>query len=189
MSLPRRLRFEILRRDNYTCRYCGAAAPDVTLNVDHVIPVVLGGGDEPSNLVTSCAPCNSGKASIAPDQPLVDDVADDALRWARAMARASIMRREQIAATQETVERFDAAWSTWKTPDGDIPERPQTWPNDIEMFLINGLNLQDLTHFVRVAMNSHVPTNAVWRYFCGCCWRELSNRQELARQELEEGDH
>jgi 5-methylcytosine-specific restriction endonuclease McrA len=32
--IPRRLRFEILRRDGHTCRYCGAQAPDVPLTVD-----------------------------------------------------------------------------------------------------------------------------------------------------------
>ena len=42
MSVSRRLRFEILRRDNYTCCYCGAKSPDVTLAVDHVLPVTLG---------------------------------------------------------------------------------------------------------------------------------------------------
>ncbi|MEJ7724319.1 MAG: hypothetical protein WKF64_08445 [Ilumatobacteraceae bacterium] len=35
--ISRRLRFEILRRDGHTCRYCGARAPDVPLTVDHVI--------------------------------------------------------------------------------------------------------------------------------------------------------
>jgi 5-methylcytosine-specific restriction endonuclease McrA len=54
MAVSKRLRYEILRRDNYACRYCGATAPDVKLNVDHVIPQSLGGSDKPDNLVTSC---------------------------------------------------------------------------------------------------------------------------------------
>ena len=41
MALSKRLRYEILRRDNHTCRYCGASAPDVTLTVDHVVPCLL----------------------------------------------------------------------------------------------------------------------------------------------------
>ncbi len=66
MAVSKRLRYEILRRDNHTCRYCGAAAPDVPLRVDHVTPVALGGSDKPENLVTSCEPCNSGKSSTIP---------------------------------------------------------------------------------------------------------------------------
>src|SRR5690242_2374425 len=89
MAIPKRLRYEILRRDNHACRYCGAAAPDVKLTVDHVVPVALGGTDEPSNLVTACEPCNTGKSASTPDAPVVDDVAADALRWSRAMAQAT----------------------------------------------------------------------------------------------------
>lgn len=36
MAVSKRLRYEILRRGNHTCRYCGASAPDVPLRVDHV---------------------------------------------------------------------------------------------------------------------------------------------------------
>jgi 5-methylcytosine-specific restriction endonuclease McrA len=88
MPVSKRLRFEILRRDNNTCRYCGRSAPDVVLTVDHVVPTVLGGRDEPSNLVTACMDCNAGKTSSAPDQQTIDSVSDDALRWAAAMRRA-----------------------------------------------------------------------------------------------------
>ena len=57
MAVTKRMRFEILRRDNHACRYCGATAPDVKLVVDHVTPVALGGTDSPDNLVASCAAC------------------------------------------------------------------------------------------------------------------------------------
>lgn len=61
-TLPNRLRFDILARDNFTCRYCGRSAPDVALNVDHVFPVAKGGTNDPDNLVTACFECNNGKA-------------------------------------------------------------------------------------------------------------------------------
>lgn len=60
---PVKLRFDVLARDNYTCRYCGRKAPDVVLVIDHVVPFSAGGTDEPSNLVTACEECNSGKSS------------------------------------------------------------------------------------------------------------------------------
>lgn len=62
-----RLRFLVLQRDGFTCRYCGHAAPDVQLEVDHIIPRSKGGGDEPSNLVTACRDCNQGKAAVDSD--------------------------------------------------------------------------------------------------------------------------
>lgn len=54
-------RFDILKRDSFTCQYCGASPPDVRLHVDHVIPVALGGTNHDANLVTACQACNSGK--------------------------------------------------------------------------------------------------------------------------------
>ncbi|MGY5033270.1 HNH endonuclease [Streptomyces sp. 900116325] len=67
MSVPKRVRFEVLRRDSFRCRYCGASAASAPLTVDHVKPTVLGGTDAPENLVTCCEPCNSGKTSTLPD--------------------------------------------------------------------------------------------------------------------------
>jgi 5-methylcytosine-specific restriction endonuclease McrA len=58
------LRFRILARDRFRCVYCGAKAsdPGVRLHVDHVKPRSQGGTNEPSNLVSSCKPCNEGKS-------------------------------------------------------------------------------------------------------------------------------
>lgn len=63
-SLSKRVRFEVFKRDEFTCRYCGRKPPEVILNVDHIVPVVEGGGDEESNLATSCFDCNSGKSGV-----------------------------------------------------------------------------------------------------------------------------
>lgn len=63
--MNRRLRFEILRRDNFTCQYCGRKAPYVSLEVDHVFPRIRGGEDSPENLVTACFDCNRGEKDIA----------------------------------------------------------------------------------------------------------------------------
>lgn len=54
-------RYSILERDKFTCQYCGRKAPDVALEVDHIIPVSKGGLDESSNLITSCFECNNQK--------------------------------------------------------------------------------------------------------------------------------
>lgn len=95
MSVPKRLRYEILRRDNHACRYCGATAPDVPLTVDHVVPVALGGTDDPGNLVTACRPCNEGKASSSPDAPIVEDIDVRAAMWRNAMAIVAQQRADE----------------------------------------------------------------------------------------------
>lgn len=57
---------EILRRDDYTCQYCGQHSPFLT--VDHVIPRHLGGEYSWENLVAACPACNHRKGSHTPEQ-------------------------------------------------------------------------------------------------------------------------
>lgn len=42
-SISKKLRFEVFKRDSFTCQYCGKMAPDVVLEVDHINPVASGG--------------------------------------------------------------------------------------------------------------------------------------------------
>lgn len=62
--LSNKLRFEVFKRDCFTCQYCGRKAPDVVLNVDHITPVSKGGTNDIFNLITSCFECNNGKRDV-----------------------------------------------------------------------------------------------------------------------------
>lgn len=64
VGVPNRIRFEVFKRDKFTCQYCGKSAPEVVLNCDHIEPVALGGTPEILNLITSCRECNSGKGAL-----------------------------------------------------------------------------------------------------------------------------
>lgn len=60
-AIRKKDRFEIFKRDSFTCQYCGKSAPDVILEIDHIKPVSKGGDNELENLITSCQDCNAGK--------------------------------------------------------------------------------------------------------------------------------
>jgi HNH endonuclease/Homing endonuclease associated repeat len=63
-SVPMKLRYQILERDGYRCRLCGAGAEEgAKLHIDHIVPVSKGGGSEPDNLRVLCAECNVGKGA------------------------------------------------------------------------------------------------------------------------------
>lgn len=70
-TISKRIRFEVFKRDKFTCQYCGESAPKVVLNIDHIHPVSKGGDNNILNLVTACFDCNSGKK----DKVLSDDSA------------------------------------------------------------------------------------------------------------------
>jgi len=63
MPISKKTRFEVFKRDFFTCQYCGIMAPDVILEVDHIDPKSKGGKDDILNLVTSCFDCNRGKSN------------------------------------------------------------------------------------------------------------------------------
>ena len=71
------LKVRILKRDNYTCVWCGSTPKDgVKLHIDHIIPVGSEKGrfmstDElnaPDNLRTLCDKCNIGKSNKLDEQ-------------------------------------------------------------------------------------------------------------------------
>ncbi|MEO8085378.1 MAG: HNH endonuclease [Bacteroidota bacterium] len=61
-SISKKTRFEVFKRDKFTCQYCGLKAPDIILHIDHIDPVAGGGSNNLINLTTSCVDCNSGKS-------------------------------------------------------------------------------------------------------------------------------
>lgn len=237
MPLSKRLRYEILRRDNHTCRYCGAGAPDARLEVDHVIPEALGGGSEPSNLVTACEDCNSGKTSVPPDAPLVDDVAADALRWSAAIQAAAQLQRDRVTELEIMCDQLREWWlDTWVGGDEVYPlvvEGSWHWPNEpdrnygwgievgnkiVDLFddeteayeaveqrrlasappipsdwrvsarawFAAGIRDHDYVPLMEQVRDDrgYIPRESKWKYFAGCIWNVIRERQQIAREML-----
>jgi hypothetical protein len=103
-SISKKLRFEVFKRDSFTCQYCGQKAPDVVLEIEHMHPVSKGGTSELLNLVTSCAGCNAGKG-------------------ARTLDDSSVVERQrrQLEQLQSRREQIDMMLE-WKTGLGDMNE-------------------------------------------------------------------
>jgi len=64
-SINWRLRFLVMRRDEFRCRLCGASQSATTrLDVDHILPWSKGGDTVFENLQTCCERCNIGKSDL-----------------------------------------------------------------------------------------------------------------------------
>ncbi|MCH5171293.1 MAG: HNH endonuclease [Erysipelotrichales bacterium] len=62
-----RLRYLVLKRDNFKCCICGSSPakdPSVELHIDHIVPWSKGGETIIDNLQTLCSKCNLGKSNI-----------------------------------------------------------------------------------------------------------------------------
>lgn len=194
MAVSKRTRYEVLKRDNHTCRYCGASAPDVKLTVDHVTPVALGGSDAPDNLVAACRDCNAGKASTSPDAPLVADVEQKAMEWGAAITRFNQIRSQERQMRDEYVYDFEHKWHSWRwgkhgDNDGEVFPRPPDWRSTIWQFYGVGLPIEELEDAVEIACgHRNVPIDNAWRYMCGVVWRKVEQMHDGARALLEAPD-
>lgn len=164
-SLSVRVRFEILKRDGFRCRYCGATAMDSPIEIDHVVPVARGGTNDPENLVAACWACNSGKK----DRPL-----DESGLAAPIPPEALLAQAEQIesylaaqAAVMDARDRVhDHVLAMWKDVFGEAP------PADFTAKVFGIIKrhqlpeIQDAMLSTRVHMEWKPPLRK-WRYFQG----------------------
>jgi 5-methylcytosine-specific restriction endonuclease McrA len=61
-DIPMDVQFEVFRRDQFSCRYCGTKNQE--LEIDFRVPPEDGGSLEADNLITACVECKN-KALIA----------------------------------------------------------------------------------------------------------------------------
>lgn len=164
MTVSKRTRYEVLKRDNYTCRYCHAT--DKPLVVDHVTPVALGGTDSPSNLVAACRDCNSGKSSTAPDAALVEDVRQDALRHAELTKHAYAVLMERMGERDDYIETWRDAWTR--------PCLPPEWRNTIGRWFEMGVPVELLIDAAEIACaKTAINNDGRFPYMCGIVWGQV----------------
>ena len=187
MAVSKRTRFEVLRRDDYTCRYC--RSKDNELTIDHVVPVALGGTDAPANLVAACRDCNFGKASSSPDAELAAQVDQDAVRWAAAMRLAQQRAADQRERERAALEAFrDVLWGQWSDNDGNPFPLPDDWGPAVMRQLNNGLDADDIIDAIQATMERvHIRRADRFRYFLGVCKHMLIQRMDAARKIIADG--
>lgn len=183
MAVSKRTRFEVLKRDNHTCRYCGGTAPDAILTVDHVTPVALGGSDDPSNLVAACRDCNFGKGSTSPDAALVAEVGEDDMRWAAAVKRAADDMVAQRQTDDDRLDWFLSSWRNWDANDGYLP---LGWAKSVDHWMGAGLPQPVLIDCLEIALaNRGVAHSAVFAYMGGIARKKIGDLHDAAREILD----
>ena len=197
MSVSVRTRFEVFKRDRFTCSYCGQTPPDVLLEVDHVLPLAAGGSDDIENLTTSCKDCNRGKAAnllsegTAPvvRQSEVDDLSE---RVAQAEAYAELMQRLRGLEDNQYYQ-FIEAWAnafraTLKEDDRGTYWRLtyawEQWPREASVrSILRRLPLHEVIEAVDVAATwaereyEGRSYERTCRYFYGVCHRKIRDRE------------
>lgn len=189
-AFSRRQRFEILRRDDHRCRYCGVPASRATLVIDHVVPLALGGTSDAWNLVAACEPCNAGKSDMAPDAPKAPPVSTRTLLLASALREVMGANQVMRACADQMFEEFEEIWNSWgwgPTDNRNIVPMDADWRTSLNRFYLLGFNNQQLSWMVRKAMEkeSKLPRDK-FRFFCGCVWMEFTRMQDEALEAIGE---
>lgn len=174
--LSKRARFEVFKRDLFTCQYCGQHPPNVELEVDHITPVAEGGSNEEGNLVTACFDCNRGKAAVAlTSAPKTLDQ-----RGAEMQEREAQLAgyREIMQAHTDRIEE-----DMWRVADALSPGSSEKgfrwdWLRSIKMFN-ERLPLHVVIDSAELALARKQYSEGVrFRYFCGICWKKIREGYE-----------
>ena len=189
MAVTKRVRFEVFRRDNFTCRYCHAT--DKELTIDHVVPQALGGSDNPDNLVACCKDCNSGKTSINPDESLVSDVQERALAFRDALRAAINMVNTSV---ESETDYFNTVTDLWEDitsiSETQCFMRPKTWKSTIRYWYSLGVPYGIIKYAFTIVSEKvrarTLPESYAFRYSKGIIGNKMEEATQLARQRIEE---
>lgn len=171
MTISKKTRFEVFKRDSFTCRYCGNQPPAVTLEPDHVVPVSAGGADLIANLVTSCFDCNRGKGArqlteIA--KPIAENAAELLERQEQLTDYRKLLKRE-LRHLNAAVKRVEVVFSDRFT-GYCFNDR---FRSEIRNTFLPRLPVEVLVDSMQIACNRDLPMDRTIKYFCGINWQKI----------------
>jgi hypothetical protein len=175
VAISKRLRFEVFKRDGFTCQYCGATPPGALLECDHIHPVSLGGSTDEDNLVTSCFACNRGKSDVplgTVTQSMAERASETLERESQVAGYEAVMREKRMrvdADAQEVLNLFCTLYAR----KGISRE----WFISIKRF-VEKLGLDEVLASCELAATRRPDDDYLgWKYFCGTCWGKIKTAE------------
>ena len=174
-ALSKKTRFDVFKRDEFRCQYCGTSPPSVILEIDHIKPVSKNGDNSEDNLITACFDCNRGKAanelSVVPDtlakkMKMVEEKAEQMKAYER-------MLRSRKASVTRKINKIERIFKE----SFDDRQFTDSFKTSIRQFLekLPAPVVEDAMEIASAKVGD--PTGAT-KYFCGICWtriREIDN--------------
>ena len=176
MAISRALRFEVFKRDSFSCQYCGRQTPQTILEIDHIIPKSKGGTDDINNLITSCFDCNRGKGAV----PLaVLKIADTRKQEIQKLKE----RRKQIEAyekflheekvkEEQVLQEINDYWASFC--DGEFILN-EDGLSSVRRFLTR-LTPMEVKEAISIAAIAVEDIEDRFRYFCGVCHNKIAEK-------------
>ncbi|MDQ5943119.1 MAG: hypothetical protein QG572_1935 [Pseudomonadota bacterium] len=170
-SVSKKARFEVFKRDGFTCQYCGAHPPAVILHLDHIHPVAQGGGNENDNLITSCESCNQGKSdrslsdipqSLQEKAALIIEKEEQIKGYKRVMEARRLRIEDECEEVVAVYERFREGFT--------LNDKARV---TVRLF-IEKLGVHEVVAAMeRAYTNTKIRGGEEFKYFCGICWNKI----------------
>lgn len=174
-TISTRTRFEVFKRDHFTCQYCGSKPPAVILHIDHITPISKGGTNNLDNLITSCQDCNLGKSDVPLNATRPTPTTSTILELREA--------REQLEAYQAYLMEERTTREANATVVAELLYRQVSYKasstNLVELSgMLKDLPLAEALDAVDITTRRGLAHAAAWRYFCGVAWTKIKAARE-----------
>jgi hypothetical protein len=186
-SISKRTRFEVFKRDGFTCQYCGRTPPIVILVIDHIVAHAAGGPDDQLNLVTSCEDCNSGKSDKDLKQVL-PSLADQIARRREKEEQVKEYNTFLMEIRDAEIAALDKIGTYWfdifEGAKGKYRFNPSSEPAGSIRTFLKRLTVAEILDAIDIAharcgggYHSSGTVRRPFLYFCGVCWRKIKGEE------------
>jgi len=125
----------------------------------------------------------------------VADVAEDALRWRKAIEVANEIATRELAGRDAYCDEFLDHWNTWTYPAGwakgqqvrKTIDLPGGWRNKVGELLTAGLPLTEFREAVDLTMGQRYVKDE-FSYFLGITRNKIAVRQAVAQELIRRGE-
>lgn len=170
------MRFEVFKRDAFTCQYCGSTPPKVVLECDHITPVSKGGLNRMHNLLTACFDCNRGKSNKElTDLPETFTTKTDELTEKRDQLKAY---NKLIRSLEREIRvQCEMVGTAYTECFEDYSLKDRFLNGSVKKFIdLLGVD-RVCQNMYRAAGRVNCPHDTV-KYFCGICWAQIREDNE-----------
>lgn len=173
-AITKRVRFEIFKRDSFTCQYCSLKPPDVPIEIDHIVPVSKGGTNDDDNLITACFNFNRGKSNIellSVPEKTANKIEKMKLAQKQYKDFSKILQKNEHQLNQE-VKAIDNLYSNFFN-GWEFNER---FKISVKNF-IKKLDYATVYSAMETACFKVKNEDKALKYFCGICWTKIRENE------------
>lgn len=190
--ISNKMRFDVFKRDNFICKYCGKGTKDgIVLNVDHIIPVSKGGKNESENLITSCFECNSGKKATLLESKTINDTKEVIIGL-----KEKLNKQKEI---EKQLKEYYKLSNKLKFNNPTAAFIRQTLRNELNIEFSNRIMADFLKLYAKVTLDEFLDAisivksktnlfgpDVVYKYLCGVLHNKYKERTDpFYREQLE----